>query len=483
MGRSFYPLAGHAVERFGVTIHIASQDLYYTMYEDDGHYFMKQFQRDAAGREINAGTREMVYVLGSGNHSRSYVAVETDRLYQMPVCWYPDPQGWDLCPGYELRNEYFARAVDDTCLFCHNGRVAWAGDFSNRVSEPPPHGISCERCHGPGSLHVEKWSAADAPAPPPEPMPSGAAADPTILNPARLPPEAAIQVCMQCHLGDSGQTDRVLRRRDHMAAYRPGMRLQDFLSVHVYEEALPGRFALGAQADRLALSRCATASGGRLLCTTCHDPHQEVYEVAAAQPDHFDRACAGCHAPESCPRPESRGGAGCVGCHMARAEPDDQKHTQFTDHWIRAIPAPEPMPRGAALRWRRSSADTPRHETPAQSALYRGRAYLNKKFGSPEGAQIPLGSLHAVTGGGGAAGSHPGRRLVLPGQGADGAGRCSAGGIAIPGSAAARPRQHRRDAGAGVGAAGSAQDSGGAGDAGAGALPRRAARRQGHGAD
>src|SRR5262245_44879871 len=33
MGRSFYPLAGHALERFGATIHIAAQDLYYTMYE------------------------------------------------------------------------------------------------------------------------------------------------------------------------------------------------------------------------------------------------------------------------------------------------------------------------------------------------------------------------------------------------------------------------------------------------------------------
>jgi len=392
MGRAFYPLAGNAVERFGETLSVPSQDLHYTIFEKDGRYFMRQFQHNTAGAEINADTRELTFVIGSGNHSRSYVVLEGDRMYQAPVCWYPEPQRWDLCPGYEIRNEYFSREVDDTCVFCHNGRVAWAGDFSNRFREPPPHGIDCERCHGPGSLHVEKWSSASASEGGASERPGDQradAADATILNPAKLPPDRAMQVCMQCHLGDAAQTERVLRRKDHLTAYRPGQQLQEYLSVHVYESKLHGQFGLGAQADRLVLSRCHIASKGTLQCITCHDPHQEVYEVSAADPGHFDRACATCHAARDCPDPASAGGTGCVGCHMSRAEPHDQRFTTFTDHWIRRDPRSEPARARDDFRMVPFFADSSEHESAAEAALYRGRACFNKKTGSLDGAAMP----------------------------------------------------------------------------------------------
>ncbi len=268
MGRSFYPMTpGSAVERFGETIRISDQDLLYTMIEENGRYYQRQFQVDRDGREINDDRREMIYVLGSGNHSRSYVTVHDGRLYQMPVCWYPTPGLWDLCPGYEMKNEYFQRPIDDTCLFCHNGRVEGTGRFGNSFREPLPHGIGCERCHGPGSVHVERWISAAGD----EPIADGDGVDPTILNPAHLDRSASVQICMQCHLGDSGQTERIRRTGRDMSEYRPWLPLHRFTSVQVYARKLTGRFGLTAQAERMSLSRCFLESDD-FQCITCHDP-------------------------------------------------------------------------------------------------------------------------------------------------------------------------------------------------------------------
>jgi len=389
MGRAFYPLAGNIVETFGVTIDIPGQSLKYTLFEKEGRYYQKQFQIDARSRESNVDVREMIYVVGSGNHSRSYITMDRGRLYQMPVCWYPTPRMWDLCPGYELRNEYFQREVDDTCLFCHNGRMEPTGRFGNTFKEPFASGIDCERCHGPGSAHVARWSTPTGEDLRPPPQRREDRSDDTIVNPRRLPPDLAMQVCMQCHLADSGQSERVVRFEAPFRDYRPGLPLHRFLAVYAYRQKLPGIFGLGAQADRLVLSRCYRDSGGRLACTTCHDPHQEVYEVAAAQPGWFDDACRSCHAKEACAAPPAQRTDNCVGCHMRRAEPRDQKHTTFTDHWIRRRPEEGIAAGRTDYTMEPFFPDIAARENPAERALHLGRAFYYKKIGSADGRPMP----------------------------------------------------------------------------------------------
>ena len=72
--------------------------------------------------------------------------------------------------GYRKRNRHFDNKVTDKCLFCHSSR------FEKSEGKPVVfHGLSigCERCHGPGALHVEHPG-----------MISGY--DLTIVNPAKL---------------------------------------------------------------------------------------------------------------------------------------------------------------------------------------------------------------------------------------------------------------------------------------------------------
>jgi Tfp pilus assembly protein PilF len=395
MGRSFYSVKetlapvgeGSPVRpQIPAAIEVADQALRYTVFEENGRLFQKQFQVDPAGRETNVDTREIVYVLGSGNHSQSFVTRHQGRLYQMPLCWYPEARRWDLCPGYEIRNQYFERKLDDTCLFCHDGHVERSGTFSNQFAEPLTEGINCERCHGPGSLHVARWST---------PSEEGKEVygrdenlDPTIVNPVRLPPDLRLQVCLQCHLGDSAQSERVMRRADHLDGYRPGLPLPEFLGTYRFRETLPGRFGLGAQADRLSLSRCFTRTPGGLQCTTCHDPHVEVYDLRRSDPGQFDAACATCHGANDCAVPSDRRQVGCIACHMRRAEPHDQRYTTFMDHWIRRRPSEGAGRVRADLHMEAFLPGGGENGPPAGRSFDLGRAHYYKKLNSPDAAPM-----------------------------------------------------------------------------------------------
>lgn len=331
MGRSAYAMAAvPAIEDF--TVHNTFVDeasgVRYRMTRRDGVATMRQFVLDAAGREFAVDEREMRYVIGSGNHSRSYVTELDGRLYEMPICWYPEASTWDYCPGFERHNGHFGRKISASCVFCHNGRMVLAEGEDNRFVGEFPSGIDCERCHGPGRRHVERWAGETA---------SGdRAADPTIVNPARLPPDRRMHVCFQCHLGDSRATERASRLERKVESYRPGERITEVFVPFEYRDLVPHEIGVSAQAERFLRSRCYRESAGKLDCLSCHDPHVSVYRKDRPA-DAFTKVCLGCHAKEACKAPAS--GDDCVGCHMQRLGPDDHPHARFTDHWIRRDPA------------------------------------------------------------------------------------------------------------------------------------------------
>ncbi len=79
-------------------------------------------------------------------------------------------------------------------------------------------------------------------------------------------------------------------------------------------------------------SRCYTASGGRLHCVTCHDPHAALETKAAP----YETKCLNCHGPgkTTCPVNPARG---CVECHMPRVW-RQPTHSFLSDHKIRIVP-------------------------------------------------------------------------------------------------------------------------------------------------
>jgi len=334
MGRSFFPLTAEtAVEDFTGDNEFVVEPLgvHYRMEQRDGKFFQTQFMVDSEGREMLADERQLLWVIGSNNHSRSYAHEVDGKLFQAPACWYPQALRWDLCPGFEVGNENFTREIELKCVHCHNGVMVLEEGETNRFRKPYAHGIGCERCHGPGSLHVERWRGSDE-------SPMGTA-DPTIVNPRRLPQPQRIHVCVQCHLADSMASDRTRRRERDLNSYRPGMLLTENVVPFRYSEATRQGFSLASQVERLFLSRCYRESEGKIECLTCHDPHVTVYHESRPK-DFYRFKCLGCHAEAACTardadRQATEPADDCIACHMRRAEPYDQRYTEFTDHWIR----------------------------------------------------------------------------------------------------------------------------------------------------
>jgi predicted CXXCH cytochrome family protein len=334
MGRSFsVPGAANVVEDYtrGNTVFHLPSGLRYSMVERNGEFLQRRSQAGFDGKETNVLEERIDYVIGSGNHSRSYLHRAPDgQLIELPVSWYTEGSGyWAMSPGYDWKGQKdFGRAITAECMFCHNGYPEGdAGPERSIFPEKLPHGIDCQRCHGPGRAHVEAARSGRAA---PELVRS------TIVNPGQLSRERQLEVCMQCHLETSRHDPHEQRAFDRAVfSYRPGQPLGDF---KLYFE--PGgrekqagsddTFEIAHAAYRLRKSACFRNS--QMTCLTCHDPHDVPRGQEAVA--HYTEVCLSCHrgvAHTVVVPPTST----CLTCHMPRRRTEDAVHVVMTDHFIR----------------------------------------------------------------------------------------------------------------------------------------------------
>ena len=285
---------------------------------------MRRWQEDEASRQINVVEKVIDYVLGSGNHARSFVSRgAAGRLTALPVAWYAENGGyWAMAPGYDRPDHAdLRREVASDCLFCHNGYpdASPARDIAE--------GIDCQRCHGPGRAHVEAARAGAA----------GTRIRAAIVNPKRLEHQRQMDVCLQCHLQSTSRRLPYAIRRFGRDAYsfRPGERLSDYmLHFALAPEAGPDEtFEVVHAGSRFMESSCYQRSAGRLTCTTCHDPHRPSGDTVARQK--YGQVCRSCHEGV---RHTSEVSGDCVGCHMPKRRTDDAVHVVMTDHRITRTP-------------------------------------------------------------------------------------------------------------------------------------------------
>ncbi len=220
-------------------------------------------------------------------------------------------------------------------MSCHNGYPDFVSNSENKFTSVKT-GIDCERCHGPGSLHVQERQTST-------PVDTSKGPDYSIVNPRRLSTELQNNVCQRCHL----QGIAVLNDGKSFFDFHPGMKLSEVMNVFMPEyEGAQDKMIMASHVERMKKSQCYLQSG-KMSCITCHNPHVSVKFTPRSQ---YLNACQSCHGnvagQHQCTELAQVRAAknnDCVTCHMPHNGSIDIPHVAVTDHFIRKRPVEDSM--------------------------------------------------------------------------------------------------------------------------------------------
>ena len=287
-----------------------------------GKAFLDYDRTAASGRAPLQGEEQLDYFIGSGRRGMTFLYQQEGLWFEAPINWYGKKKLWDMAPAYEETKEMPAPLpVDPNCLHCHTAETQMSsGAVRNKYSGAPflAAGVGCAACHGDARAHVAGTNGKPGTGP--------------IVNPDKLDAGRRDGACIQCHLeGDAA----IYLPGKSLAAFKPGDDLNRSVIYFIdNSKALLGRRA-SSQYEALLRSACKRASGDKLTCTTCHDPH------GSPGPDDrvafFRARCLACHTSEKMATHHSEQ-QDCASCHMPTRATRDISHEQLTDHDVEARP-------------------------------------------------------------------------------------------------------------------------------------------------
>ncbi|HQU45192.1 MAG TPA: cytochrome c3 family protein, partial [Pirellulales bacterium] len=279
---------------------------------------------EGPGEGLGIQARRVVMTTGAHHMQLCWTASGKGNLLdELPMVYIRDPR-----PGKSrwapLEASYLSPsppgAANQThwnkdCILCHAtggkpGLDRQSGAAHTRVADL---GIACEACHGPAERHVQLNRDRAA-----ERLSDDAAPgdEQAIVNPARLPPERAAQVCGHCHALASFVSGPLIETfLQSGSAYRPG---DDLLQTRV--AMLPARLTpeqneanrqynpfydgsywpdgmvrvAGREYNGLVESACYQKGG--MTCLSCHSMHQSDPDDQLAAGNDGNEACYQCHA-------------------------------------------------------------------------------------------------------------------------------------------------------------------------------------------
>ena len=377
-----------------VTVFNPANNRHYTVYQQNGDLYQSAYELDKSGNKIYEIAHKIDYVAGGESVGYSYLFQVGSWIFQAPLSYYAHSQTWELSPGYVKDDVGFTRVMTTGCLLCHNGQpdpvVKRDGMFKAPAFRFGELGVSCESCHGPGALHVKEMRAN------PKRVLAAGEIYTSIVNPARLKPRLADDLCQECHQAGDAQ---VIYPGKTVMDYRPGTPLADTIAIvkrpikpeqreeaNRLESNPPIRGSLEQplwwKNSTLELSKCYQASHGQLTCFTCHSIHHSPKpgEEKAA----YRAACLTCHTVKSCtlkPEDPKRVAAAdyCVECHMEKRPVAGIAHSNDTKHRIVRYPG-QPLPDVAF--------EQPRPDLP-------GLLWMNRPEDEPSAGMPDLAQLEA----------------------------------------------------------------------------------------
>ncbi len=291
----------------------------YKVFMRDGNAWLTYDRAASDGRLALHGEHQLLLYLGSGDLGRAYLYQVDGQWFETRINYYTLAHRWQMAPGNEGEKWMSSPLqIDASCLHCHASAVQTPLPGSENRFEGLPFrqaGVGCTSCHGDPAQHVATFGAV--------PM----------VNPAKLAPRQRDSVCLQCHIEGNAA---VFRAGASLSQFRPGDDLSQYVTYFVEASAQSGGQRAVSQYEALMHSACKKASGDRLTCITCHDPH---YTPSAAERVSYYRSkCLMCHtgvkmATEHFPKQPD-----CTACHMPTLKTTDISHNELTDHDIQARP-------------------------------------------------------------------------------------------------------------------------------------------------
>ena len=334
-----------------VTFFNEKNNRYYQVYSDGKDLYQSAWELDKKGRKTYFVTHKMDFVVGGGLTGYSYLYRIGQWLFQAPLSYYQHSGTWELSPGFPIDDLGFTRHITTGCMLCHNGQPdpepKRDGRFKDDLFRFSELTVSCETCHGPGSLHNKEAHAN------PNRKLAPTEIDTSIVNPAKLEPHIASDLCRQCHqLGDAAY----LFPGKSFLDYRPGTPLGDtmaFLTRPLHpeqraeadrlEKEPPVRNSLETpmwwKGASLELSKCYQSTHGALTCMSCHTLHEMNQPNPELRRLTYRDKCLACHKPESCKLPTDATERAavhdnCIECHMEKRPVAGIAHSNDTKHRI-----------------------------------------------------------------------------------------------------------------------------------------------------
>lgn len=264
------------------------------------------------------GLDQVAFVYGSRWKQR-YFTKRGDDYFPLSAQWdvkkgkwlpYHVEAGTDWwVPFYGPSN--FDRPTGPTCDGCHSV------NYDIQTRQVTEWNVGCEKCHGPGSLHVQHPTKSN------------------IVNPANLDYVRGNDVCIQCHSqGQPLKNPIEGKYYDWPVGFLPGSRLADYWNL---EELKPGttnfyQYAeLTAHKNRMQGNDFvqSTMYHRQIRCFDCHQVHsnQNTANLVAVG----NAVCLFCHTKdnpaglkgtvsEHTHHAEGSSGSQCVTCHMPKIE-------------------------------------------------------------------------------------------------------------------------------------------------------------------
>ena len=279
------------------------------------------------------------YTLGSRRIQHYLTTIDHGRMIILPPSWDVQRHQWFDNMEIVRPDEDDQKPVQQwnkNCFGCHvsgqdNHYDPATQTYATRWTD---FGTSCERCHGPGSVHVQRYTAAKDPA---------AVADPAIVKPTRLDPTTSSMVCAQCHSLRTIVAPGFTAGADYYDYFLPlleygPLKKQD---PSYWADGRPRRFS--NDAIGFWQSQCFLRGGA--TCTTCHrNPHEPDIDRNAQLAASNNALCTRCHKEIGAAltahtrHAALSAGSSCVECHMPKTVVAIK--SSMRDHTI-GVPAPE----------------------------------------------------------------------------------------------------------------------------------------------